>query len=109
MRKFPEDKIELARTCWPKEYVAKVDWFGFVLFDDFLEEYVQGVYDSAEEYIRYQNEEYIEDEVLSQLPGTLSYYISIDWAAWAGDAEMNGEFASWELDGVPGVLIISPA
>ena len=78
-------------------------------FDDFLEEYVQGVYDSAEEYIKYLHEEYIEEDVLPQLPGTLSYYISIDWAAWARDAEMNGEFASWELDGVPGVLIVSPA
>ena len=77
-------------------------------FDDFVEEYVMGVFDSPEEYIKAIDEEMVEVS-LEGLPGNLGYYVTFDWARWARDREWNGEFSSWELDDVPGVLIVSPA
>ena len=114
VRHSGDDSYEDKLNNWPDSDFRKLIAYGFLQynhdFDDFLSNYVQGIFVSPEDYVKSRWEEYTWN-VIEELPfpGNMGYYIEINWAQWARDSEINGEFASWELDGVPGVLIVSPA
>jgi len=116
VRHSGDDSYEDKLNSWPDSDFRKLIAYGFLQydhdFDDFLSNYVQGIFESPEDYLKYRWEEYTWDMIEElPLPSDIERYIDIEinWAMWARDSELNGEFASWELDGVPGVLIISPA
>ena len=115
VRHSGDDSYEDKLDSWESDH-KKLIAYAFLQynhdFDDFLSEYVQGIFESPEDYLKYRWEEYTWHMIEQiPLPSDIERYIDIEinWAMWARDSESNGEFASWELDGIPEVLIVSPA